>query len=304
MTDLYTNNPLHSLKLEALLTELVDHYGWEILAAAININCFKTNPTIKGSLKFLRKTDWAREKLEGFYLYRFKHLPRPDDKQFALPPRDRIVPDDQTPGEPVVLTLEGLAEIQRKKDAAAANKPRLGHKAGGQGPRNDRSGSGAKGARPDGSGSKPWERSSRSAASTHDNNPWGKAKRSESSDADASPWGKATGGDSNASDASPWGKAKRSEPNDADANPWGKTKRSESNDAIANPNGKPKRTESNAADASPWGKPKPSESNAAADSPWGKPKRSESKDADANPWGKAKKKEPNSDPSSEDSGQS
>ena len=243
MTDLYTNNPLHSLKLEALLTELVDHYGWEILAAAININCFKTNPTIKGSLKFLRKTDWAREKLEGFYLYRFKHLPRPDDKQFALPPRDRIVPDDQTAGEPVVLTLEGLAEIQRKKDAAAANKPRPGHKAGGQGPRSDRSGSGAKSPRQEGSGSKPWERSSRSASSTNDSNPWGKAKRSEPNGAGASPWGKPKRSDTNDTDAHPWGKPKPSEPNDADASPWGKPKRTESNDA--NPWGKAKKKEPN-----------------------------------------------------------
>ncbi|WP_320824017.1 VF530 family DNA-binding protein [Reinekea sp.] len=271
MTDLYTNNPLHSLKLEALLTELVEHYGWEILAAAININCFKTNPTIKGSLKFLRKTDWAREKLEGFYLYRYKHLPRPDDKQFALPPRDRIVPDDQSPGEPVVLTLEGLAEIQRKKDAAAANKPRPGHKPGGQGPRTDRSGSGSKGSRHEGSGSKPWERSSRSASSSHDSNPWGKAKRTESNEADANPWGK----------------AKRSESNDADANPWGKAKR----------------TESNVADASARTRTTPTESSDDSN-PWGKAKRRESNDADANPWGKAKKEASHSDPSSDDSGQS
>ncbi len=93
------NNPLHGIKLEVLLTELVDHYGWEDLAEAMNLNCFKSNPSIKSSLKFLRKTDWAREKVEGFYLYKYKRLPRPDDRQYALPPRDRTVPLNQKPGD-------------------------------------------------------------------------------------------------------------------------------------------------------------------------------------------------------------
>jgi uncharacterized protein (DUF2132 family) len=119
MTEPYTNNPLHGLKLEILLTELVDHYGWEILAAALNFNCFKLNPSIKGSLKFLRKTEWARHKLESFYLYRFKNLPRPDEKQFALPPRDRIIPDNQQPRAPAVLTLESLAKARERKEQAA-----------------------------------------------------------------------------------------------------------------------------------------------------------------------------------------
>ena len=115
MSEQYLNNPLHSLKLEVLLTELVDFYGWEILAAALNFNCFKTNPSIKGSVKFFRKTEWARHKLEAFYLYRYKHLPRPDDKQFALPPRDRIIPEGQSPRDPVVLTLEELERINARK---------------------------------------------------------------------------------------------------------------------------------------------------------------------------------------------
>lgn len=62
------NNPLHGITLQALLTELVEHYGWETLAQRININCFKKDPSIKSSLKFLRKTPWAREKVENFYL--------------------------------------------------------------------------------------------------------------------------------------------------------------------------------------------------------------------------------------------
>jgi len=62
------NNPLHGVKLATMLESLVDHYGWEQLASKININCFKKNPTIKSSLKFLRRTPWAREKVEQLYL--------------------------------------------------------------------------------------------------------------------------------------------------------------------------------------------------------------------------------------------
>mgnify|MGYP002700219944 FL=1 len=110
------NNPLHGVKLEALLTDLVDHYGWDVLASEININCFKSNPSIKSSLKFLRRTEWAREKVEGFYLYKFKRLPKPDDVQYELPPRDRIVPLDQKPRTPAVLEpRERDAEPAREK---------------------------------------------------------------------------------------------------------------------------------------------------------------------------------------------
>ncbi len=89
------NNPLHGVKLEILLTELVEHYSWEELAEAMSLNCFKSNPSIKSSLKFLRKTPWAREKVESYYLYKHKRLPRPNDAQYALAPRDRTIPLDQ-----------------------------------------------------------------------------------------------------------------------------------------------------------------------------------------------------------------
>ena len=56
------------LSLKNLLTELVDHYGFEILYAYMNLNCFKTKPSIESSLKFLRKTQWARDKVERLYL--------------------------------------------------------------------------------------------------------------------------------------------------------------------------------------------------------------------------------------------
>ena len=62
------NNPLHGKTLEAILTSLVDHYGWEELGRRIKIKCFTSDPSIRSSLKFLRKTPWAREKVEKLYL--------------------------------------------------------------------------------------------------------------------------------------------------------------------------------------------------------------------------------------------
>ncbi len=63
------NNPLHNITLEQIMNYLVETCGWQYLAEQININCFQNNPTIKSSLTFLRKTPWARTKVENFYLY-------------------------------------------------------------------------------------------------------------------------------------------------------------------------------------------------------------------------------------------
>lgn len=63
-----SNNPMHGVKLITILELLVEQYGWERLAMKININCFKNDPSIKSSLKFLRKTQWARDKVEQLYL--------------------------------------------------------------------------------------------------------------------------------------------------------------------------------------------------------------------------------------------
>ncbi len=65
------NNPLHGLTLEAILTQLVEHYGWDGLGQRIDIRCFTVDPSIKSSLKFLRKTQWARDKVEGLYVATF-----------------------------------------------------------------------------------------------------------------------------------------------------------------------------------------------------------------------------------------
>ena len=62
------NNPLHGIKLKDILEALVAHYGWERLAKRIQIRCFMFDPTVNSSLKFLRKTPWAREKVEALYL--------------------------------------------------------------------------------------------------------------------------------------------------------------------------------------------------------------------------------------------
>lgn len=112
----HKNNPLNGVGLKSLLIEIVDHYGFEILFAYLNINCFKTNPSVESSVKFLKKTVWAREKVEAFYLYEFKSLPKASSAQFELPPRNRIIPNDQTPGTPADLSFED-AEILREKRA-------------------------------------------------------------------------------------------------------------------------------------------------------------------------------------------
>jgi len=62
------NNPLHGVKLADMLKRLVDDYGWEELGSIINIRCFNYDPSIKSSLAFLRRTPWARSKVEELYL--------------------------------------------------------------------------------------------------------------------------------------------------------------------------------------------------------------------------------------------
>jgi len=63
-----SNDPLHGKTLEKILTELVHHFGWEHLGNIIRINCFTSNPSMNSSLKFLRKTPWARKKVEELYI--------------------------------------------------------------------------------------------------------------------------------------------------------------------------------------------------------------------------------------------
>ncbi len=68
MTETPSADPLHGVTLETILRKLVKKYGWDGLAKRININCFKSEPTINSSLKFLRKTPWARKEVEDLYV--------------------------------------------------------------------------------------------------------------------------------------------------------------------------------------------------------------------------------------------
>ena len=69
-------NPLHGLTLEAIVSALVAHFGWEDLGLRIPVRCFQSDPSVASSLKFLRKTPWAREKVEGLYLYMLREQKR------------------------------------------------------------------------------------------------------------------------------------------------------------------------------------------------------------------------------------
>ena len=64
----HKNNPMHGVKLKDILEALESRYGWELLGQLVNINCFNYDPSIKSCLKFLRKTPWARDKVEALYL--------------------------------------------------------------------------------------------------------------------------------------------------------------------------------------------------------------------------------------------
>lgn len=74
------HNPLHGVTLEACVTALVAHYGWAALAERIPLRCFSSDPSIGSSLKFLRKTPWAREKVENLYLFMLRELRRTGDR--------------------------------------------------------------------------------------------------------------------------------------------------------------------------------------------------------------------------------
>ena len=73
--ELQPNNPLHGITLEMILNHLVDFYGWKELGVRINIKCFTDHPSINSSLKFLRSTPWARQKVEDLYLEFMKRNP-------------------------------------------------------------------------------------------------------------------------------------------------------------------------------------------------------------------------------------
>lgn len=87
MTNKQPNNPLHGLTLEKIIIQLQRHYGWQELHHHIAINCFSSDPSVKSSLKFLRKTQWARDKVEALYINTFtqKDETRKTDTAFQWP---------------------------------------------------------------------------------------------------------------------------------------------------------------------------------------------------------------------------
>ena len=76
ITSMQNNNPLHGITLQKILEDLVAFYGFDVLSELISINCFKSNPSVKSSLTFLRKTDWARKQVEDLYIKTLPKLPK------------------------------------------------------------------------------------------------------------------------------------------------------------------------------------------------------------------------------------
>ena len=110
------NSPLQGVSAETMVTELVEFYGWDILDAAMRLNCFLMNPSISSCLTFLKKTEWARFKVEEFYLYRFKRMPKLYPDQFNLNPRERGFPNGVVPRDPLPLTVELVEEMRAEAE--------------------------------------------------------------------------------------------------------------------------------------------------------------------------------------------
>ena len=108
------NSPLHGLSLETMLTELVEHYGWKVLDAGIDLKCLRIHPTIESALVFLKKNEWARNRVEDFYLYSYKQMPVGSEAEMELNPRARGFAPGILPKEPKSLTPK-LAEREREQ---------------------------------------------------------------------------------------------------------------------------------------------------------------------------------------------
>ena len=85
-TEQQAGNPLHGVTLETIVTGLAGHYGWEELGQRIAIRCFQSEPSVASSLKFLRKTPWARDKVEGLYLFMLREIRRNNPTVHNFPP--------------------------------------------------------------------------------------------------------------------------------------------------------------------------------------------------------------------------
>ena len=125
------NNPLTGVSTETMVTELVVFYGYKILDAALGLKCFGMKASISSTVTFLKKAEWARNKVEHFYLYRFKRMPKPVGGQLDLKPRERGFANGVLPKEPMELTVEKIAEMKahdaenyKIQAAARQSKPR------------------------------------------------------------------------------------------------------------------------------------------------------------------------------------
>ncbi len=105
MNEKLKNHPLNGIGLDALLGDLVREYGWDILAEQLPISCFKNYPSFKSSVKFLKRTEWARERLEDLYLYKFLQYPLPQGEQTDLPPRNRIIEEPRASDSAATIEL-------------------------------------------------------------------------------------------------------------------------------------------------------------------------------------------------------
>lgn len=115
-TEELQNSPLHGISAETMLTELVEFYGWDVLAAAVDLKCFRIKPTIPSCLTFLKKAEWARNRVEDFYLYQFKRMPPATDKELELKPRERGFPKGVLPKEPIPVTVDTVEKIEYLRD--------------------------------------------------------------------------------------------------------------------------------------------------------------------------------------------
>ncbi|VGO15013.1 DNA-binding protein [Pontiella desulfatans] len=121
------NSPLHGLSAETMLTELVEFYGWAVLDAAIDLKCFRIQPTIPSALAFLKKAEWARNRVEDFYLYGFKGMPKASEQELELKPRERGFPDGVAPKKPKPLSIKearAMAPVAPEPIKAPRQKPK------------------------------------------------------------------------------------------------------------------------------------------------------------------------------------
>lgn len=119
-------NPLHGITLEKMVTDLQAHYGWDMLGRMIKINSFNWQPSIKSSLVFLRKTPWARQKVEELYVDSIPDMKAAAEGK-AMPPaqwRDEETPVEAAPAAEVAPTVEPTAEVlgEIAEEAVAAPK--------------------------------------------------------------------------------------------------------------------------------------------------------------------------------------